>query len=55
MPVINPQKALVLPQIQKKFSRIDCQSPTPTSQNLPFGLGTMYIYILKVRIADFSL
>jgi hypothetical protein len=44
MSAINPLQALVHPQTQKKkekkkkLSCMDCQSPTPTSQNLPiFG------------------
>jgi hypothetical protein len=39
MPGINPLQAIVHPQTQKekkKPSHMDCQSPTPTSQNLPF-------------------
>jgi hypothetical protein len=37
MLVINPLQALVHPQTRKKKqSGMDCQSPTPTSQNLPF-------------------
>ncbi len=36
MPVINPLQALVHPQTQKRLSCMDCQSPTPTSQYLPF-------------------
>jgi hypothetical protein len=56
MPVINPLQALVHPQTQegkekKKLSCMDCQSPTPTSQNsLFFGE-----YICKLEIVDFNL
>jgi hypothetical protein len=39
MPVISPLQALVHPQTQKKLSWMDCQSPTPTSQNSPFFFG----------------
>ncbi len=36
MPVINPFQAHFHPQTQRKLSCVDCQSPTPTSQNSPF-------------------
>jgi hypothetical protein len=39
MLVINPIQALVHPQTQK-LSCMDCQSPTPTSQNSPFLVNT---------------
>ncbi len=45
MPVFNPLQALVHPQTQKRKKRscLDCQSPTPTSQNLPSSLIDLQI------------
>ncbi len=53
MPVINPLQALVHPQTQKKkkkLSCMDCQSPTPTSQNSPFLVNRSTNYELCISI-----
>jgi hypothetical protein len=50
MLVINPLQALVHPQTQKRRSCMDCQSPSPTAQNLPFLLNGPADYELWISI-----
>jgi hypothetical protein len=50
MPVFNPLQALVYPQTQKKLSCMDCQSPTPTSQDSPFLVNRSADEELRISI-----
>jgi hypothetical protein len=51
MPVINPPQALFhLQTKKKKLSCMDCQAPTPTSQNLPLLVNTSADWELSISI-----